>query len=78
MKFTEIIHNCPVKSSIIIYLLIVIIILIIKPSSLYDSDGKAKQFGIGLKNRTILPIWVVFLLLAVLCYYFTVIIKIFY
>lgn len=78
MKFTEIIHNCPVKSSIIIYLLIVIIILIIKPKTLYDSDGKAKQFGIGIKNRTIFPVWIVFLLLAVLCYYFTVIIKIFY
>lgn len=78
MKFLEIIHTCPIKSSIIIYLLIIIIILILKPKTLFDNNGNSKQFGIGLKNKTILPIWLVFLLIAIFSYYFTVIIKIFY
>lgn len=78
MKFIEIIHTCPIKSSIIIYLLIIIIILILKPKTLFDINGNSKQFGIGLKNKTILPIWFVFLLIAIFSYYFTVIIKIFY
>lgn len=78
MKIIEIIHTCPIKSSIIIYLLITIIILILKPRTLFDNNGKSKQFGIGLKNKTILPIWLVFLLIAIFSYYFTVIIKIFY
>jgi|AACY02.7.fsa_nt_gi hypothetical protein len=78
MNFLEIIHTSPIKSSIIIYLIIVIVILIIKPRTLFDNDGNSKQFGVGFNNKTMVPIWLVFLLIAVFSYYFTIIIKIFY
>ena len=78
MKFLKIIHQSPLKSAIILYLLIVIIILIIKPKSLFDSKGNSKQFGVGREDKTIFPVWLLFLLIAIICYYFTIIIKIFY
>lgn len=78
MNFLGIIHTSPIKSSIIIYLIIVITILIIKPKTLFDNEGNSKNFGVGYKNKTIFPIWMVFLLIAIFSYYFTVIIKIFY
>ena len=78
MKFLNVIHQSPVKSAIILYLLIVIIILILKPKTLFDSKGNSKQFGIGREDKTIFPVWLLFLLIAIICYYFTIIIKIFY
>lgn len=39
-----------------------------KPSCLYKSDGSARLFGIGYKNKTIIPVWVYSICLAILSY----------
>ena len=39
-----------------------------KPSLLYMPDGSFRQFGVGYKNKTVISIWVVSILLAILCY----------
>ena len=40
----------------------------LKPSWLYNRDGSIKQFGIGYRNKTIYPIWLFSISLAVICY----------
>lgn len=58
--------NNPLKSAIIIYLLLIIVILIIKPKPFYNSEGYLR--------KTIIPLWVFFILLAIISYYLMVII----
>ena len=60
--------------SILIYLLLVGIILYFKPS-VFFYQGELKQFGTNGNNKTILPLWLAFLLSAVLSYYISQIIN---
>jgi len=53
---------------IIIYLLIIIIIHRIKPAIFYNKDGSIKHFGIGYKKKTIIPIWIISIIVAILVY----------
>jgi len=39
-----------------------------KPSCFYNHDGSLREFGIGYKNKTILPVWLLSLVLGILCY----------
>jgi hypothetical protein len=39
-----------------------------KPAFLFKPDGSMREFGIGYKNKTILPLWLVAILLSMLCY----------
>jgi hypothetical protein len=50
------------------FLLIFSFIQAVKPSFLYNDDGSLREFGVGYKNKTILPIWLLSLLLGILCY----------
>jgi hypothetical protein len=54
--------------SIILFIIIFIFIQIVKPAFLYKSDGSIREFGIGYKNKTILPIWLLSIILGILCY----------
>jgi hypothetical protein len=54
--------------SILLYIFCFIVILIYKPHFFYNYDGSLKQFGIGYKNKTILPIWLLSLVLGIFCY----------
>jgi len=56
--------------SIILFLLFFFLIQYDKPSYLYNTDGSLRKFGVGYKNKTILPIWLLALLLGILCYIF--------
>ena len=40
----------------------------IKPSFLYNKDSSLRQFGIGYKNNTILPLWLFSIILGILIY----------
>jgi hypothetical protein len=39
-----------------------------KPAFLYNQDGSIREFGVGYKNKTILPIWLLSLILGILSY----------
>jgi hypothetical protein len=54
--------------AIILFIFIFGSIQFIKPAFLYNKDGSTRQFGIGYKNKTILPIWLLSLVLGILCY----------
>ena len=57
-------------SSIGLFIFIFSIIHMIKPSMVYDIDGVPREFGIGWRNKTILPIWLLVIIIAITSYLF--------
>jgi hypothetical protein len=60
-KFTR---NNVTLVAIILFVIIFIIIQIIKPSFLYKNDGSLREFGVGYKNKTIVPMWLLSIILG--------------
>jgi hypothetical protein len=56
--------------SILIFLVLFTLIHQVKPSLLYTKEGGFRQFGVGYKQKTVVPIWLVAIFLAILCYLF--------
>jgi hypothetical protein len=54
--------------SIIIFLVIFGLIQMYRPGFLYNRDGSIREFGVGYKNKTILPLWLLSLILGILSY----------
>jgi len=54
--------------STILFIILFIIIQITKPNFLYNKDGSLREFGVGYKNKTIFPIWLLSIILGILCY----------
>jgi len=68
-----IIKNKKLQLSIILYLVVVGVIIFLNPNFFYNNDGKIKVFGFG-ENKTMFPLWFVIFIVAVFCYYISVII----
>ena len=45
-----------------------VFIQMMKPVCFYNKDGSIREFGVGYKNKTIFPIWLLSLILGILCY----------
>jgi uncharacterized membrane protein YozB (DUF420 family) len=54
--------------SIIIFLVIFMIIQMLRPAFLYNKDGSIREFGVGYKNKTIVPLWLFSIILGILSY----------
>lgn len=54
--------------SVVLFIIIFGIIQTIKPTCFYNKDGSIREFGIGYKNKTILPIWLLSIVLGIVCY----------
>lgn len=54
--------------SIVLFLVCFAIIHSMKPGLLYLPNGGFRPFGIGYKQKTVIPIWIVAIVLAVSCY----------
>jgi uncharacterized membrane protein YozB (DUF420 family) len=54
--------------AIIIFIVIFTMVQMFKPLFLYNQDGSIRSFGIGYKNKTILPIWLLSIILGIVCY----------
>ena len=55
--------------SIIIYLLIYYLCIKLKPGFLYTRDGSLRSFGLGYKNKTVIPGWVLVTFISILVYF---------
>ena len=54
--------------AVVLFVIIFGTIQMMKPTCFYNSDGSIREFGIGYRNKTILPIWLMSLLLGIICY----------
>ena len=56
--------------AIFIYLLTFGLITYYKPNFIYNKDGSFREFGIGTSKKTVIPIWLVAILLSLMSYFF--------
>ena len=57
-----------VSLSIVVFLIGFGLIQFIQPGFLYNNDGSLRDFGINNTKKTILPIWLLTLIIAILSY----------
>ena len=60
--------NLRVQIAVLIYLVSITVLLYSNPRWFYTRENELKPFGTG-KGKTVLPLWMVILLLAILSYY---------
>ena len=66
----DFIQNNKILATFIFFLLMFTSLMIIKPSYAFNKDGSIKDFGLGYTNRTVLPIWVLVIVFAIISYFF--------
>jgi hypothetical protein len=57
-----------VNIAILLFLALFSIVHITKPSLLYSDEGGFRQFGVGYRHKTVIPIWGVAIVLAIFSY----------
>jgi hypothetical protein len=62
------IRSHKVSLAIFLFIFLMILVHLVKPAFLYDEDGSFRQFGIGYRKKTIVPIWAVSIILAIFSY----------
>lgn len=55
-------------ASIILFLILFTLFHLWKPGFAYNESGGFRSFGVGYKDKTIFPIWIVAILLAIFSY----------
>jgi hypothetical protein len=61
-------HN-KISMAILIYIILFGLINYLKPAFMYNSDGSLKEFGVGFRKKTIIPVWLLSIFLAILTYF---------
>jgi len=58
------------KLNVTIFLFLVLFtsIHLMKPGLIYNTDGSFREFGVGYRHKTVIPIWILSIVLAILCY----------
>lgn len=54
--------------AIILFLILFSIIHLSKPTMLYNDDGSFREFGVGYRHKTVIPIWGVSIVIAIFSY----------
>ena len=57
-----------ISISVFLFLTIFSIIHYVKPAIIYTKEGGFREFGVGYRNKTVLPIWVFAIVLSILSY----------
>ena len=57
-----------ISFSILLFVAIYLIINHVKPSFLYTNEGNLRPFGLGYKNKTVIPLWLIAIISAILSY----------
>ena len=57
-----------VQFAILIFLISFSVFHVIKPSFAYQPNGAYRPFGVGYKHKTIVPIWVIAIIFAIISY----------
>jgi hypothetical protein len=63
-------RNNTTLASIILFLMIFGLMYVLQPAFLFNKDGSVREFGVGYKNKTILPLWLFAILLGIMSYVF--------
>jgi hypothetical protein len=64
----NIIRNNLAGAAILLYVFVFMLVQYMNPSFIYNEDGSLRDFGIGYSSKTVLPIWLVAIILGILSY----------
>ena len=62
------IRNNLAGTAIVLYIIVFMLVQYANPAFLYNDDGSLREFGIGYSSKTVLPIWLVAIILGILSY----------
>ena len=62
------IQNNTTLVAILVFLVIFSLIQYFRPAFLYNNDGSLREFGVGYRNKTIMPVWLLAIILGILSY----------
>jgi hypothetical protein len=62
------IRNNLAGTAIVLYVIVFMLVQYMNPSFLYNEDGSLREFGVGYSSKTVLPIWLVAIVLGILSY----------
>lgn len=62
------VRNNIVSIAITLFVVSFILLNMMKPGFIYNNDGSLRQFGVGRKLGTVVPAWLVAILLAIFSY----------
>ena len=51
-----------------VFIILFSIVHIVKPGFLYNESGGFRPFGVGYRNKTVIPIWIIAIVLAIFSY----------
>lgn len=54
--------------SIIIFIILYVSVLMFKPAFIFKRDGTLREFGLGFRNKTVIPAWLLAIILAIISY----------
>lgn len=54
--------------AIALFLILFTLFHYVKPSFAYGHDGEFRPFGVGYKNKTVIPVWLISIIIAILSY----------
>ena len=57
-----------INFAILIFLIVFTLIHLYKPLLMYNEEGGFRPFGIGYKHKTVIPIWIVSIIVAMFSY----------
>ncbi len=71
MNIQRILQIHKVSFSILLFVILLSFVhFVIRPAIIYNTDGSFKQFGIGYRNKTVTPIWLICIILGIFSYLF--------
>ena len=69
MFIKQIVRQNVVSFSILMYICLYLLVMSLKPSFLFQKDGSLREFGIGYRNKTVIPVWFLAIFIATLSYF---------
>ena len=66
--FRTFIRNNITLVAVILFIVIFGFVQMTKPAFFYKSDGSIREFGVGYRNKTILPVWLFSIILGIISY----------
>jgi hypothetical protein len=72
LMLRQFIKNNTTLVAIVVFLFTFTLVVMTKPALLFNKDGSARKFGIGFKNKTVIPIWLVSIILGILAYFIVI------
>ena len=62
------VRNNNINITIILFLVIFISFIYLKPAIIFNNNGLLRNFGLGKSNTTILPLWLLVIIISIITY----------